>query len=64
MLLRVLVYEQLFGAGEIKGGGAVKRAILQAEPVLRRSLAKFMKKRGVESIEELIPASQSADGTL
>lgn len=52
-LLYVMLYDHLWGKG-IQGGGAVKRTIISHDGVLRDSLAKVVKRRGVSSASDLV----------
>ncbi|GBG27581.1 25S rRNA cytosine-C5-methyltransferase rcm1 [Hondaea fermentalgiana] len=54
-LLYVMLYDHLFGKG-IKGGGAVKRAIIEQDKALRTSLAEIMREKGAKAPEDLLPA--------
>lgn len=53
-LLLVLCYELLFGSGKIKGGGVVKRRLVENETNLRDALAKMVNQHGLTYPSELI----------
>jgi len=57
VLLRVLVYELLFGSGNIKGGGGVKREVTRHLDAMRSKLNDIKRERGVERDEDLLPDS-------
>jgi len=54
-VLLVMVYELLFGEGKIKGGGSVKRAVLERIPSLKQALDVLMV--GKLHHSELLPQS-------
>jgi putative methyltransferase len=60
--LLVLVYELLIGAGKIRGGGKVKRAVMSEIDSIKDSLAGMLKKNNLTSASQLLPESaQIAD---
>lgn len=54
-VLMVMVYELLFGAGKIDGGGSVKRKVMKHAQALRAALAELMD--GKQHKTELLPQS-------
>lgn len=55
-LLFVLAYELLFGKGVVKGGGALKKALLGAKnPTLKEALDAYCASKGVSEPSQLLP---------
>ena len=54
-VLYVMVYELLFGKRSIRGGGAVRRRVLEVEDTLRLVLDNEMKENAVQDVRELLP---------
>ena len=64
-VLYVLVYELLFGRGKIRGGGGVKRRLMDVEESLRMVLANEMAKKGVTQASLMLSEHiRKADSTL
>jgi len=64
-VLMVMVYELLFGKGKIKGGGKVKRKLIDVLHTLQMVLQNEMRSRGVVEPRELLPEHiRIADSTL
>jgi putative methyltransferase len=55
-MLLVLVYEVLVGSGKVRGGGKVKRAVMDRMDAIKDALAKLLKERDAETIKDLLPA--------
>jgi putative methyltransferase len=54
-LLKVMVYELLFGKGKIDSGGVVKRKLMAEKDGLLEALAKEMKSKNATQAKELLP---------
>ncbi|CEO96878.1 hypothetical protein PBRA_005482 [Plasmodiophora brassicae] len=54
-VILIMVYEMLFGKGKIHGGGALRRAVLENESVLRSRLARQKQAASASTNEDLLP---------
>jgi putative methyltransferase len=54
-MVEVMTYELLMGAGKIRGGGAVKRRLVDCKDALDAALASEMKSAKASSVVDLLP---------
>lgn len=63
-ILLVMVYELLFGAHAIKGGGVVRRRVMEHLPALQSALARELEKNNKTNPIDLLPSHVSDMGKI
>ena len=63
-ILRVMLYDLLFGSKKINGGGTIKKKILSVEVVIQEALHEMMDEKGVTKYEDLLSDFAKTNSTL